>query len=99
MPPQLLERSRARVFEERAAVVERRWNELMLAALALFAWTVGLAFWFVARVLTGGALVIMGTNLVRLGTWSVVSTVMVWLTAAVAALALGRRRHALRRAS
>lgn len=98
IPAQLMERTRARLMQERAAVADRRWDELMLGALALFAWTVGLTFWFVARILTGGELVIMGANLVRFGTWTAGSTVMVWLTAAVAALALGKRRREMRRA-
>jgi len=99
VPAQLAERTRARVWQERAAVADRRWNELMLAALAMFAWTVGLTFWFLMRVLTGGALMVMGANLVRLGTWSAISTILVWLTAAVAAMALGRRRREFRRLS
>ena len=99
IPAQLMERTRARVWRERAAAADRRWNDLMLAALALFAWTVGLTFWFVFRVFTGGALVVMGANLVRLGTWSAASTILVWLTAAVAALVLGKRRRELRRVS
>lgn len=98
LPAQLIERTRARVWQERATAADRRWDELMLGALALFAWTVGLTFWFVLRIFTGGALVIMGANLVRFGTWSAASTVLVWLTAAVAALALGKRRRELRRA-
>lgn len=98
VPGQLMERTRARVLQERAAAADRRWNDLMLGALALFAWTVGLSFWFLLRIFTGGALVVMGANLIRLGTWSVFSTVLVWLTAAAAALALGKRRRELRRA-
>ena len=98
IPAQLMERTRARLIEERAAAADRRWDELMLGALALFAWTVGFTFWFVLRIFTGGALVIMGANLVRFGAWSAASTVFVWLTAAVAALALGKRRSELRRA-
>jgi len=94
----LTERTRARVLQERAAAADRRWNDLMLGALALFAWTVGLSFWFLLRIFTGGELVIMGANLVRLGAWSVLSTILVWLTAAAAALALGKRRRELRRA-
>jgi hypothetical protein len=93
----LTERARARVLQERAAAADRRWNDLMLGALALFAWTVGLSFWFLLRIFSGGDLVIMGANLVRLGTWSALSTVLVWLTAAAAALALGKRRRDLRR--
>ncbi len=97
LPAQLMERTRARLWQEQAAAAGRRWDEFMLGALALFAWTVGLTVWFVLRILTGGTLVVMGANLVRFGTWSAASTVMVWLTAAVAALALGKRRHELRR--
>jgi Putative zinc-finger len=97
-PAQLLERTRARVLGERAAAADRRWDELMLAALALFAWTVGITGWLLLRVFTGGALVFLGANLVKFGTWSAISTVLVWLTAAVAAIGLGRRRRELRRA-
>lgn len=97
-PAQLVERTRARVWQERATSADQRWDAMMLAALALFAWTVGLTGWFVLRILTGGALVVMGANLVRFGTYSAVSTVLVWMTAAVAALTLGRRRRELRRA-
>lgn len=97
-PAHLAERTRTRVTQERATAADRRWDELMLGALALFAWTIGLTFWFVARVITGGALVFLGTNLVRFGMWTLLSTVLVWLTAAVAALALGKRRRELRRA-
>ena len=96
VPAQLLERTRARVLQDRAAAADRRWNDLMLAALALFAWTVGLSFWFLVRVFTGDDLVIMGTNLIRLGTWSALSTVLVWVTAAAAALVLAKRRRELR---
>ena len=98
LPAQLMERTRALLIKEYAAAADRRWDALMLGALALFAWTVGLTFWFVARIITGGELVVMGANLVRFGTWTAGSTVLVWLTAAVAALALGRRRNELRRA-
>ncbi|HUE00751.1 MAG TPA: hypothetical protein VMR62_14350 [Bryobacteraceae bacterium] len=98
VPSQLMERTRARVVQESVAAADRRWEAFTLGALALFAWTVGLTFWLVARIVTGGELVVMGANLVRFGTWSAGSTVLVWLTAAVAALALGRRRRELRRA-
>ena len=98
VPAQLMERTRARLMSERAAAADRTWEALMLGSLALFAWSVGLAFWFVARIVTGGQLLVMGANLVRFGTWSAGSTLLVWLTAAVAALALGKRRRELRRA-
>lgn len=98
IPANLMERTRARLMQQNAVTADRRWDALMLAALALFAWTVGLTFWFVARIVTDGELLVMGANLVRFGTWSAGSTVLVWLTAAVAALALGKRRRELRRA-
>jgi len=95
VPAQLVERTRSRLVHEHAAAADRRWDALVLGALALFAWTVGLTFWFVARLLTGGELIVMGANLVRFGAWSAGSTVLVWLTAAVAAIALGKRRREL----
>jgi len=98
VPAHLMERTRSRLMQERAASADQRWDELTLGALALFAWTVGLTFWFVARLVTGGELIVMGANLVRFGAWSAGSTVLVWLTAAVAAIALGKRRRELRRA-
>jgi anti-sigma factor RsiW len=98
IPAQLMERTRTRLVQEHAAAADRRWDELMVGALVLFAWTVGLTFWFVVKIVTGGELIFMGANLVRFGTWTAGSTVLVWLTAAVAAVTLGKRRRELRRA-
>ena len=96
-PARLMERTRNRVLQERAAIIERRWEDLVLAALALFAWTVTLSGWLVLRIFTGGALLIMGTNFLSLAAWSVASTVLAWISAAAAALVLGRKRRQWRR--
>jgi anti-sigma factor RsiW len=91
VPARLMERTKARILQERAAITERRWEQLVLAALALFVWTVTLSGWLVMRIFTGGVLVIMGTNLMRLSTWFLASTMLMWVSAGAVALALGSR--------
>lgn len=93
VPANLMERTRARILQERATAAGRRTESVMLSALAAFAWIIGLTFWFLVRVFSGGALVFLGADLARLLTWSLASTVFVWLTAAAATLLLGRRRE------
>jgi anti-sigma factor RsiW len=97
IPEGLMQRTRAHVLQERAAMNERRWDDLVLAALALFAWTFSLSAWLLVRIFTGGALFILGTNFLRFATWSMVSTVLMWITVAAAAVVLGRRRREWRR--
>jgi anti-sigma factor RsiW len=96
-PARLMERTRDRVLQERGGITEHRWEDLILASIALFAWTVTLSGWLVLRIFTGGALLIMGTNFLRLATWSLVSTGLMWISAAAAALVLGRKRRQWRR--
>lgn len=93
VPSDLMQRTRARILQEHAASADRRTEGLVLSALAVFAWIVGLTFWFLLRVFTGGALMLLRTDLTGLLTWSLVSTVFVWLTAAAATLLLGRHRE------
>jgi predicted anti-sigma-YlaC factor YlaD len=93
VPANLMERTRARILQERAAIAGVRTEGLLLSTLAAFAWIVGLTFWFLLRVFSGGPLMLLGTDLTGLLTWSLASTVFVWLTAAAAALLLGRRRE------
>lgn len=83
MPEGLVQRTQTRILQQRVEAAGRRRQELLLAALALFGWASGLPFWTLARALTGGSLL----------TWSLVSTVLVWVTAATAALMLGKRRE------
>ena len=90
-PDGLMERTRARIIEQRAASAARRHENLVLAALVVFGWGASLTTWTVVRVLTGGSLYLFGANLVSGVTWSLLSTAVVWMTAAVAAAMLGRR--------
>lgn len=94
-PAYLMERTRSlildqRAAEDRAVAAGQRWNELMLGALAVFGWAAGLTFWILARIFTGGFLSILGANLVSGLTWFMLSTVVVWMTAATAVVMLGR---------
>jgi hypothetical protein len=92
-PEGLVQRTQARILQERVAAAGRRGHELFLGALAIFGWAAGWAFWTLARALTDGSFDVFGANLVSGLTWSLVSTVVVWVTAATAALMLGRGRE------
>jgi anti-sigma factor RsiW len=93
VPEGLAQRTQARIVEQRLEAVERRRKELFLAALAVFGWAAGWAFWTMMRAITGGSLYVFGANLVSGLTWSLISTVLVWMTAATAALMLRRSRE------
>ena len=92
-PTDLTERTRALILGKRAVAAGRRWNDLMLGALAVFGWAIGLTFWILVRVFTGGVVSVLGINLVNGLTWSLLSTVLVWMTAAAAAMMLERSRQ------
>ncbi|MBI3682934.1 MAG: zf-HC2 domain-containing protein [Acidobacteria bacterium] len=97
-PADLMERTRALILDQRAAneravAAGRCGNDLMLGALAVFGWATGLTFWILARVFTGGVVSVPGANLVNGWTWFMLSTVVVWMTAATAAVMLGRGRQ------
>jgi len=96
-PPDLMERTRTRLLQERAVAEGRRWNGLMLGVLVVFGWATGLTLWILVRVFTGAVLTVFGANLVSGLTWSLVSVVLSWMTAATAALMLGKSRQ-MRRA-
>jgi hypothetical protein len=96
LPAGLMERTRARIVEQRAAAARRRENALLLGALSLFGWISTLAFWTLARVFTGGVWNLFGVNLVSALTWSLLSTVVVWITAGASAVMLGDRREVRR---
>jgi len=89
----LMERTRARIIQEQAVAAGRRRQSWLLGALVVFGWTSSLAFWVVARALTGGVFTVMGVNLVNGVAWSLGSTVLAWTTAAAAAIMLGRGRE------
>lgn len=90
-PDGLTERTRARIVQQHAAAAGRRRHELLLAALAIFGWAAGWSFWVLARAAAGGSLYLLGANLVSGLTWSLGSTVLVWMTAGTAAVVLRRR--------
>jgi len=92
-PAGLMERTRARIIQEHAVAAGRRRHAWLLGALAAFGWTSSLAFWVVARALTGGVFTVMGVNWVNGLAWSLGSTVVAWTTAAAAAMMLGRGRE------
>ena len=92
-PDGLMERTRARILQEQAVAAGRRRQSWLLGALVVFGWTSSLAFWVVARALTGGVFTVMGVNLVNGVAWSLGSTVLAWTTAAAAAIMLGRGRE------
>lgn len=93
VPEGLAQRTQARILQERAAEAGRRRSELLLGALAIFGWGSGWAFWTLARAILGGSVNVFGTNLVNSLTWSLVSTVVAWMSAAPVALILGRNRE------
>jgi anti-sigma factor RsiW len=96
VPEGLVQRTQARILQERAHAADRRKSELMLGALAIFGWGAGWALWTLVRAVTGGSLNVFGANLVNGLTWSLVSMVVAGITAATAALMLGRGREARR---
>jgi anti-sigma factor RsiW len=99
LPERLVERTRARIVAERAAAADRRSEGLLLGALAAFAWIVGVTVWFLFRLFTGGAAAVLEISINQVLIWGAGSTILVWLTAAVATLMLGSRRRELERAS
>jgi hypothetical protein len=91
VPPNLVLRTQARILNERALALDRRRDAQVLGILAVFSFASSMASWFVVQALTGGAFVVFGTNWVNPVSWFLISGVLVWMTATVAALALGRR--------
>ena len=92
-PAGLMERTRARIIQQHAVAAGRRRQAWLLGALAAFGWTSSLAFWVVARAVTGGVFTVMGVNLVNGVAWSLGSAVLTWTTVAAAAMMLGRGRE------
>lgn len=92
-PAFLVERTRARVAAEMAAVSERRTGHWMIAFLVLFAWAVTLGTWPIVRLFSDGLLswLDLGFN----HTWFALAmySAAVWVTAGVAAAMLGLRKH------
>jgi len=90
-PADLIARTQARLLREREAAAERRWNGLTLLSLGIFSWVASIAFWLIIRELSGGMLVVLGTNLVNAGPWFFVTFAIASITAATTALLVGNR--------
>ena len=97
VPADLAENTRKRIFSQQTAATERRWNDVVLTVLALYAWTIALVTWIVWRLVRGDAISLFDTNFLRIVIWSGVSTAFAWVTAAIAAVILGFQRRAARR--
>jgi hypothetical protein len=97
LPAGLMRRTRARLIQEQEKKAERRWKALTLGLLVLFSWASGIVSWLVVRTFTGGMLSVFGMNLVAVGTWSLMSAVVAWSTAGVAAIVMGKRDELVRR--
>jgi predicted anti-sigma-YlaC factor YlaD len=93
VPEGLVQRTQARLLRDAAGRRERHKQELFLLALAVFGWLLGLSLWCLLRMAAGGNLVVLGANLASGLTWSLISTVVVWMTAATSVFMLARRRE------
>lgn len=93
VPEGLVQRTQARLLRDAAGRRERHKQELFLLALAVFGWLLGWSLWCLLRMAAGGNLVVLGANLASGLTWSLISTVVVWMTAATSAFMLARRRE------
>lgn len=90
-PADLIARTQARILREREAAGAMRWSGLTLCGLGIFSWVASVSFWLLVRELTGGMLVVLGTNLVSAGPWFVVSFAVASITAVATALLVGNR--------
>ena len=93
----LVERTRARMVARLAAESERRWNVSMLVFAVLFAWTLTLAGWPIARLLTSGAAAWLDMSFRQAWLGYAAYTAVGWATAGVAAVILGLRHRTSRR--
>jgi anti-sigma factor RsiW len=95
-PAGMAQRTQALILQRHVETADRRRNELLMAALGLFGWGAGWAFWTLVREILGGSLNVFGANLLSGLTWSVMSMAVTGITAATAAWMLGRGRESRR---
>ncbi len=95
VPAHLAERTCKRILDRRSAAAEKRWNDVALTVLALYAWTIALVTWVAWRLFQGVS--VFDSGFLRALIWSGVSTGFAWVTAAVAAVILGFQRRIARR--
>lgn len=97
LPAHLVQRTTARLIQERAMRADQRWHDVTLGLLAMFSWASGIVAWMLVRAVTGGVWSVFGANLVAAGTWSLVSALLIWATAGAAVAVLGKRNELGRR--
>ena len=90
VPQDLLMRTQARILHEREIAVERQRDLFLMGALAGLSFASSIATWAVVYTVTSGALIAFGVNWVNPVPWFTTSAVLSWMTAATAAIALGR---------
>lgn len=96
-PVALVERTRARMVAVLAAEAERRWNVSLLMFAVLFAWTLTLAGWPIARLLSNGAASWLDLSFRQAWLGYAAYTAVGWVTAGVATVILGVRHRTSRR--
>ena len=96
-PEQLTARTVNRVRLQLAESAEKRWDNTVLTVLTLFAWTVGLATWAVAKIVAGGLLPARDVGFATSLIWLSATTLLVWMTAGAAAIVLSRGSRLARR--
>ncbi len=98
-PGWLVNRTCERVRESLASERDSRESETALVFASLLAWTVSLSMWFLYKVFTGGMPALFNAGFTQISLYLGASTVLAWLTAAVAVVALGRVASQRRRIS
>lgn len=93
VPAGLLDRTQSRILQQNQAADAHRVNAIMLGATALLGWGIGPVMWLLVRAITGGVVDMHGFDRVSLLSWSLLLTVLTWITAAASAMALVRRRE------
>ena len=93
----LVERTRTLMVKHLAAEAERRWDLGLLVFAVLFAWTLTLAGWPIARLLMSGAASWLDMSFRQAWLGYAAYTAVGWMTAGAAAVILGLRHRTSRR--
>jgi hypothetical protein len=95
IPAGLLERTQARILQQHAVTAGRASYGLILGGLAGFGWATSIAFWILADIVADGVLN-QTASVFNPVAWSLATTLLVWITAGTAAVALTHRRFVRR---
>jgi hypothetical protein len=80
-------------LQQNVAATSDHANAIVLSAIAIVGWAMGLMLWALVRGLTGGVVNILGLNLVSPLSWLLLSAALTWITAAASVVALVRCRE------